>query len=1042
MGAHKVVNRVLRNLTIAGAVLILSCNQFAFAHEIDIHRQITVAAVDYLASKDVRFQSPSVKQKIKDLLLNGTIHEDDGFALYPLGRYYFHFSPALDDGPTGSHSKATCSSSDWGVPLKSSCQATETGTVPLYYYAQNQISLSNVANQFTWAVALSKKSSVEGWTALGYLVHLLEDLSSPAHTRNDRHPHKDSTTFPDADPVEYHTLQLFQQNAITLPLTPDGPLLPASTFDELANALQAWTSSNFYSTDTTDDAGPTATAGAATEKYFSGPCLSSTASPYITFPCTNGKRKLATKSVVSVNAGITYSQSLTNGWISDELAEEQIGELLPTSVKYVASLIKLYADQGAIIPTYPTGSLSITSKLDGVPWAGSFSWDLYGLSSIPYGVANGTLPFTKSDAPIGQYLLSYLGGGPPNSTFVGFSPCTSIPLSAFTCQAALSTNGSLEFAFLFKSNPNQRPNAGFLISSGVRSATESQTLPLKVPSGGFVSVSFDGSRSNDPDNDQLTYEWRSNGIRIPNSAFTNGSFSFNFGSGTHAVRLIVTDSHGASSSPVQATIQVTAVPSNPLFTIRDIGTILGTESQATSINNSGQVAGWYRANNGLQRAFFWDGTTAQDIGDLGNGQSGWAAIGSGINEAGHIAGYAISPVGVQRPFFWNRSTMLDIGDLGGPSAQGVSVNDLDQVVGTSSTSDPFVRYPFVWSNSPNTNLPYAEASLTTSSSGVIPGFSVQCQGTDASAYLIYGVYAFANALSPGVVSRTPCIAGVATFAPFNLNSYLDARFGPYPTWLTSVLFPLKLFVKNTTGLPTVSGDYTIPVNLFGAFNGFNSKAYEPSDTTWPTIIGGPQFIYNGNQWTNYAHGGTMLQILTQNARQGFGNGINNAGQLTGMSEVFTPVTFRFENHAFLWSGGIPQDLGTFGALTSIGTAINDLAHVAGSFYGSVSGLIPSHAFLWDGSMRDIGSLFGNSVGLAINNIDQIVGSSDGGAFNPTTHAFFWDGLKMWDLNTQLVSGSGWTEITSATGINDAGQITGYGTIGGQTHAFVLTPVTP
>ena len=46
---------------------------------------------------------------------------------------------------------------------------------------------------------------------------------------------------------------------------------------------------------------------------------------------------------------------------------------------------------------------------------------------------------------------------------------------------------------------------------------------------------------------------------------------------------------------------------------------------------------------------------------------------------------------------------------------------------------------------------------------------------------------------------------------------------------------------------------------------------------------------------------------------------------------------------------------------------------------------------------------------------------------------------MVDLNTLIDPLSGW-ELVTAWGINDAGQITGYGLIGGETHAFLLTPV--
>ena len=48
---------------------------------------------------------------------------------------------------------------------------------------------------------------------------------------------------------------------------------------------------------------------------------------------------------------------------------------------------------------------------------------------------------------------------------------------------------------------------------------------------------------------------------------------------------------------------------------------------------------------------------------------------------------------------------------------------------------------------------------------------------------------------------------------------------------------------------------------------------------------------------------------------------------------------------------------------------------------------------------------------------------------------------MQDLNNLLASGSGtgWN-LQYAYGVNNSGHIVGYGTIGGATHAFLLTPV--
>src|SRR5205807_514810 len=57
------------------------------------------------------------------------------------------------------------------------------------------------------------------------------------------------------------------------------------------------------------------------------------------------------------------------------------------------------------------------------------------------------------------------------------------------------------------------------------------------------------------------------------------------------------------------------------------------------------------------------------------------------------------------------------------------------------------------------------------------------------------------------------------------------------------------------------------------------------------------------------------------------------------------------------------------------------------------------------------------------------------------HAFIWSGGVMSDLNNLISPASGW-ELTQAQDLNDVGQIVGEGTIGGQTHAFLLTPTVP
>ena len=89
-------------------------------------------------------------------------------------------------------------------------------------------------------------------------------------------------------------------------------------------------------------------------------------------------------------------------------------------------------------------------------------------------------------------------------------------------------------------------------------------------------------------------------------------------------------------------------------------------------------------------------------------------------------------------------------------------------------------------------------------------------------------------------------------------------------------------------------------------------------------------------------------------------------------------------------------------------------------------------------MADLGPLGGSSSwGLAINNSGTVVGFAT--TRTNVYHAFISsNGGRMKDLNKLIPVRSGWV-LGEAAGINDAGQIAGYGTIRGQSHALLLPP---
>jgi probable HAF family extracellular repeat protein len=213
----------------------------------------------------------------------------------------------------------------------------------------------------------------------------------------------------------------------------------------------------------------------------------------------------------------------------------------------------------------------------------------------------------------------------------------------------------------------------------------------------------------------------------------------------------------------------------------------------------------------------------------------------------------------------------------------------------------------------------------------------------------------------------------------------------------------------------------------GTLGGPGSEAYGINNAG--QVVGGSDvdsaftfhaFLYDGAQMND-------LGTLGGNFSEAFG--INDAGQVVGDSSLPGETV----QHAFLYDGTQMNDLGTLGGSTSQAKAINQLGDVVGS--SKTSGLQLDHAFLYtsDAGMMDLGALGASSQALALNNLDQVVGLSN-------NHAFIYDSGTMTDLNTLLPAGSTWT-LLAATGINDVGQITGYGMPGnGSTiHAFLMTP---
>ena len=182
--------------------------------------------------------------------------------------------------------------------------------------------------------------------------------------------------------------------------------------------------------------------------------------------------------------------------------------------------------------------------------------------------------------------------------------------------------------------------------------------------------------------------------------------------------------------------------------------------------------------------------------------------------------------------------------------------------------------------------------------------------------------------------------------------------------------------------------------------------------------------------------------------------INNHGQAAGTTGTCGPFNLTLGYyinplHAVLWEkDGTPVDLGSLGgdensALGNAAKDINSFGHVVG--FSSLPDDATVNAFLWTkktGKMKALVPIQGiaNSIAIALNDRDEVVGSSINATFTALTATIWKHGVPT-DLNTLIPANSSLYLIFGCS-INSRGQILGLATnlAGTVFHAYELIPV--
>jgi probable HAF family extracellular repeat protein len=349
--------------------------------------------------------------------------------------------------------------------------------------------------------------------------------------------------------------------------------------------------------------------------------------------------------------------------------------------------------------------------------------------------------------------------------------------------------------------------------------------------------------------------------------------------------------------------------------------------------------------------------------------------------------------------------VLDIGTFGGNFSQAYGLNNQGDVGGGATLPDG-TMHAFLWTDP----------------------MGLQDLGT------LGGPNAVAD--SPNRKDEVPIISEVPDIDPYveNFCMFFTNHRCIGAVWQDGSLTPL----------PTLGGNNAeaFAINDQGVVAGFSETRVK--DTTCASAMPSQVFRYEAVVWSPEGEIHRMRPLVGDTVAYAWA--INNSGQVVGASGLCSNTSIPpapSGPHAVLWErDGTPIDLGGLsGPLYNVAASINEKGEVVG---GSLAADGTIHAFLWTRTtgMIDLGAYPGAAVTVAPccntnNNNGPIVGFSiDGTTGN--SRALLWQNLQIYDLNGLIPTNSPWY-LQQALSINDAGEIAGFGLIGGNVHAFFAIP---
>jgi probable HAF family extracellular repeat protein len=382
-----------------------------------------------------------------------------------------------------------------------------------------------------------------------------------------------------------------------------------------------------------------------------------------------------------------------------------------------------------------------------------------------------------------------------------------------------------------------------------------------------------------------------------------------------------------------------------------LGTLGGSFSEATDINDTLQVVGNSADASGELQAFLWTESGGMSALPL----SAISSRASAISEAGHVVGTLRHEDGVDRAYLWLQGQgVSELGTFGDSPTFGLDVNDVGAVIGSYTTGE--LSKGFYWSSATGfrdlgtLGGPGPTTPRMINNNGQIVGSTTDIDGH---------FRAFRWTLSGGMVALGSLGLADGSAAAISRQGDVVGTSGGH-----AVLWPRA---GGITDLGTLGGAQS------------SAEGLSPDGgivTGWSHTAAGAMHAF---RWTAAAG---MVDLGAIGIGSSIGSRVNNAGRAFGGG--ITPAgSFR----AFVWDAGGMTDVGTSSGQTSQAVSLSEAGHVAGDS-PAPGGAI--HAFLWTaaGGMRDLGDLGGGtSQSVVVNSAGNVAGHST--SIDGAERGFFW-----------------------------------------------------